>query len=220
MAQTIDVNNAEKKVFRLAAFEDGIWEIYLGVFFTLMSFYPVTRELLGPALNAVLVLGLLILCAAVTVIARKHIVLPRSGLVKFGSQAKRKIKVANIITWGLVVATLVLLILSANSLIREPTWKQLPSWFSEFDIDLIFALVTIGFFSLIAYSTGVTRFYLHGVLLGVGNFATTVLRAYNKIQFGWPIALAGLVIAVIGASVLAKFLQEYPLPTEEVSDGR
>jgi len=220
MAQTIDVNNAEKKVFRLAAFEDGIWEIYLGVFFTLMSFYEWTRALLGPALNAVLVLGLLLLCAAVTVIAKKRITLPRIGFVKFNTGSKKKIKTVNLITLGLVLATLVLLILSAKSLINELTWEHFPQWFSEFDIDLIFALVIIGLFSLIAYSTGVTRFYLHGVLLGAGNFATTVLRTYNKIQFGWPIALAGLVIAVIGVSVLAKFLQEYPLPTEEASDGR
>lgn len=108
MTQTLDMNDAEKQVFRLAAFEDGIWEIYLGLFFTMMSFFPVTRELLGPALNAVLILGVTILLAATALIAKKRIILPRTGLVKFGPKTKKKVKAANIITLGLVFATSVL----------------------------------------------------------------------------------------------------------------
>jgi len=220
MAQTLDIKNAEKQVLRLATFEDGLWEIYLGLFFILMSFYSVTREILGPLLNAAFILGMLLLLVGFVWIAKKRITQPRIGLVKLGTQAKKKIKTANIVTWALVLATFTLLILSANSLIREPTWEQLPQWLSDFDIDLIFALITIGIFSLIGYYTGIARFYLHGVLLGAGNFATTVLLFYNDVQFGWPIALAGLIIALIGASVLMKFLQERPLPSEEIPDGR
>lgn len=219
MTQTLDLKNAEKQVFRLAAFEDGIWEIYLGLSFFLMSFYDLTRALLGPVLNAVLILGFLLLLAALGWIVKKRITQPRIGLVKFDSRAKRKIKAANIIILGLVLATIVLLILSANSLIQEPTWQIFPQWVSDFDIDLVVALVTIAFFSLIATYTGVARFYLHGVLLGVGNFAATVLKVYNDIQLGWPIALAGLIVAAIGAFVLTKFLQEHPLPAEELIDG-
>ena len=153
-------------------------------------------------------------------IAKKRIIQPRIGLVKFGTQTKKKMKAANIITLALVLATFTLLVLSANALLTEPTWERLPQWFSDFDVDLIFALVTIALFCLIAYFTGVARFYLHGVLLGVGNFSATVLKAYNDVQFGWPIALAGLIIAVIGVSVLIKFLQEHSLPAEEAPDGR
>lgn len=220
MTHTLDVKNAEKKIIRLAAFDDGIWEIYLGLFFTLMSFYARTRALLGPAVNAILFLGLSLLLAAVAAITKKRITQPRIGLVKFNTRSKKKIKTANLITLGLVLATLVLLILSAKSLINEPTWEHLPQWFSVFDVDLVFALVIIGFFGLIAYTTGVARFYLHGVLLGAGNFAATVLLVYNDLQFGWPLALAGLVIAVIGVSVLVRFLQEHPLPDEVNPNGR
>ena len=61
MNQTLDIQNAEKQVLRLASLEDGIWEIYLGLFFILMSFYSITREILGPLLNAVFVIGMLLL---------------------------------------------------------------------------------------------------------------------------------------------------------------
>jgi len=220
MDQTLDMKNTEKQVLRLATFEDGIWEIYLGSFFILMSFYSVTREILDPALNAVLILGLSLLFVGIVWIAKKRITLPRTGLVKFGSQTKKKIRAANILTWGLVIVSFALMVLGANAYIREPTWEQLPQWVSDFDVDLIFTLVIIGFFSLIAYTTSVTRFYLHGVLIGVGNFVTTVLLVYNDVKFGWPIALAGLIIAAIGISVLIKFLQTYPLPNEEAADAQ
>ena len=220
MNQTLDIQNAEKQVFRLATFEDGIWEIYLGLFFILMSFYSITREILGPLLNAIFVLGMSLLLVGLVWIAKKRITQPRIGLVKFGRSAKKKIKAAHIITWTLVLATFTLLILIANSLIREPTWEQLPQWFSDFDVDMIFALITIGFFCLIGYYTGVARFYFYGVLLGVGNFATTVLLVYHDVQFGWPVALAGLIITLMGASVLMKFLQAHPRTSEEVANGR
>ena len=216
MTQIFDMKNAEKQVLRLATFEDGIWEIYLGIFFTLMSFYDLTRELLGPVLNGMLFLGLLLLLAFLAVIAKKRISQPRTGLVKFGPGIKKKIKAANLITIGLVLATFALMILGTYSLLNEPTWERLPQWFSDFDVDLIFALIIVGIFCLIAYSTGIARFYLHGLLLGIGNFATTVLKSYYDVQFGWPLALAGLSVAGIGILALFKFTREYPLPAEEV----
>lgn len=220
MNQTLDIKNAEKQVLRLASLEDGIWEIYLGSFFIVMSFYSITRQMLGPLLNAIFILGMLLLLVGLAWIAKKRITQPRIGTVKLGTQSKKKIKAAHFITWALVLATIALVILSANAIIREPTWERLPQWFSDFDVDLIFALITITIFCLIGYFTGVARFYLYGVLLGVGNFATTVLLVYQDLLFGWPIALAGLSIALMGAVVLLKFLQTHPLPSQEVANGR
>jgi len=216
MTQSLDIKNAEKQAFRLATFEDGIWEIYLGSFFFLMSFYNLTRELLGPALNGVLILGLLLLMAVLGLIAKKYVTQPRAGLVKFSARTKKQIKFANIFTIGLVLVTFALMILGAYSVFTEPSWESLPQWFSDFDVDLIFALIIVGVFSLIGYYTGIARFYLHGVLLGAGNFFTTVLLVYDAVQFGWPLALAGLIIAIIGVVVLAKFLQDHPIPDVEV----
>ena len=220
MNQTLDIKNAEKQVLRLTSLEDGIWEIYLGSFFIVMSFYSITRQILGPLLNAIFILGMLLLLVGLAWIAKNRITQPRIGTVKLGTQSKKKIKAAHFITWALVLATFALVILSANAIIREPTWEQLPQWFSDFDVDLIFALITIAIFCLIGYFTGVARFYLYGVLLGVGNFATTVLLVYQDLLFGWPIALAGLTIALMGAAVLLKFLQTHPQPSQEVANGR
>jgi hypothetical protein len=217
--QTVNMKDAEKQVFRLATFEDGLWEIYLGLFFTLMSLYEITRELLGPALNAIFVLGVTLLLVGTAWLIKKRYTQPRAGLVKFGSRTRQKIRIANLFTWGLVLATFALLILGANSLLSEPTWERLPQWFSDFGVDLLFALLIAAFFSLIAYTTGARRFYFYGLLLGVSNFMTTVLSVYNEVKFGWPVALAGLIITAVGVSVLIRFLQDYSVSSEETVDG-
>jgi len=219
MSQTADIKTAEKEVFRLATLDDGIWEIYLGLFFALMSFYPITRSILGPIWNLILVLGVVLILAGLAWIIKRHLTNPRTGVVKFGSETLKRVKRAHILTWGLVLVTFSVLILSANRLLNEPTWEKLPQWFTDFDIDLVFALVTFTFFAVIAYTVGLPRFYLHGVLLGFGNFVGTVLLVSNDVKFQWPIALAGCIIAVIGVSALIQFLQSYALPAKEVRNN-
>ena len=123
-----------------------------------MSFYSLTRELLGPALNGVLFLGLPLLLAVVAIMAKRRITQPRLGLVKFGSGTKKKLKTANLITIGLVLATIALMILGANSLLNEPTWDRLPQWFSDYDIDLLFVLIIVVIFCFVAFYTDIVRF--------------------------------------------------------------
>jgi hypothetical protein len=219
MSHTKDMKNAEKRVFRLATLDDGLWEVYLGLFFALMSLYPITRSILGPVWNAGLVLGVLLLLVGLVWVVKRQLIIPRTGFVKFGQMTKKAISRAHILTWGLVLMTLIVWILSANRLLNEPTWDKLPKWFTDFDVDLVFALVIVATFALIAYTVSLPRFYLHGLLLGVGNFSGTVLQVYNDVKFQWPIALAGSIIAVIGIIALIRFLQTYPQPKMEASNA-
>ena len=114
MTQTVEIKDAEKQIYRLAVFEDGIWEIFLGVFFTLMSFYSLTRELLGPILNSILFLGAIIVLSMGAVIAKYHIILPRSGRVSFSTRTKKKRKTAVLILIGIFFATIILMILGGK----------------------------------------------------------------------------------------------------------
>jgi hypothetical protein len=219
MSQTLHPKDAEKQVFRLATLDDGIWEIYLGLFFTLMSLYPLTRKLLGPAWNIVLVTGVLLALVGFVWLLKRSLTLPRTGVVKFNQGTKSKIRIANIITWVLVLGTFAVMILSANRILNEPTWKKLPKWFTDFDVDLVFALLIFACFAVIASAMSLPRFYLHGLLLGISNFAATVLLVYNDVKFQWPVAIAGSIIAIIGAFELVRFLQKYPVPEMETVNG-
>lgn len=214
MAKTFNLQEAEKHVFRQAIFEDGIWEIFLGSTFFLMSFYALTREFLGPVINAILILGVIFALVGLAWLTKKYLVLPRVGMVKFGKRTVRKIKTANLITWGLVILTFALMIVGSKTILQEPVWQKLPQWVSDFDVDLVFALIIIAFFGAIAYSMGVPRFYVHGTLIGVANFISAVMQVYYGSLFQWPVALAGFLIMAVGIYILSIFLKEHPIPKE------
>ena len=91
---------------------------------------------------------------------------------------------------------------------------KLPGWVSDLDVDIVFALVITGFFCGIGYFTGVKRFYLHGVLLGAGNLASTILMVYRGDNFLWPVALTGGIIALCGMLALIIFLRDHPQQLE------
>ena len=217
MSQTKSISNIENKVFRVATFEDGIWEIYLGLFFAMMSVFSVTRNLLGPAVNALVVISISIALVGVVWLIKKNQILPRTGSVKFGAGIKKKLKIAHIITWLLVILTLTLAILASKNLLNEPTWNKLPQWVTDFDIDLVFALIFFAIFSIVAYQMELPRFYLYGFLIAVGNFSSTVMLVYGGKLFQWPLAVAGGIIIVIGIVVLIRFMKKHPIPEEEIN---
>jgi len=214
MTKTNSLGNAERHVLRLSSLADGLWEIYLGLVFTLLSINPITRDRLGPELNAVLILGIIFALAGVIWLIKKNITDPRIGVVRFSNTIKRKITRVNAITIGLVLTTFILLILFSSGMIIEPVWNKLPGWVTDLDVDIAFALIITGFFCGIGYFTGVKRFFLHGVLLGAGNLASTILMVYRGENFLWPIALVGGIITICGMVVLIMFLRDRPQQLE------
>ena len=216
MSQPISIKNAKTRAFKLATFEDGIWEIYLGTFFTLLSLYSISRKLLGPVINAILFLGVILTLVSIAWLAKKRVIQPRVGFVKFAPGTKRVIRTANLITWGLVIFTFILMILGSNQLIKGSTWGNLPEWAADFGIDLLFALIILGIFSLIAYVIGAPRFYGYGLLLGGGNYTSAVLMVNRQASFQWPTALAGLIITASGVYIFKKFIRSYPVERESV----
>ena len=106
------------------------------------------------------------------------------------------------------------MIMGSKTILQEPVWQKLPQWVSDFDVDLVFALIIIAFFGAIAYSMDVPRFYVHGTLIGVANFISAVLQVYYWVLYQWPMALAGFWIMAAGIYILLKFLKEYPIPKE------
>jgi len=181
----------------------------------LMSIYPLTRSLFGPAWNGILVFAGIAFLVAAGWLLKKYVVQPRSGMIKFGARTKQRIKKAQILTWGLVLATFTTWLLGSKKIFREPTWEKLPQWVSDFDIDLIFALIIVACFSLAASAIGVRRLHLYGILFGVGSFISTVLLVSYDIKFQYVLFAAGLIVVTIGILLWSRFLQDHPLPIKE-----
>jgi hypothetical protein len=208
------LKEAERKAFRLAMFQDGWWDIYLGCCLIMMSFYSVLRSVLGPALNLLLLACVLVILLIGVYAAKKTITVPRVGLVRFGPTQKAKIKKLQAITLILVLATFVFLILVVTQTITEPAWGAAPNWIWDFDVDILFTVIIIGFFGLIAYALGIPRLHLYGWLLGLGMLASTILDVYAGFTFHFPQAISGGIILLIGVALFIRFLHDYPMPTE------
>jgi len=216
MSSQLNLKDAERQVLRLATFQDGLWDLFLGAYLLLMSLYPVTRSLLGPALNLVLALLVSLVMVYIVWWAKRRFILPRTGLVRFSPSAKKRIRSLRGLTWVLVILTFAILVLGRLGLFVEPTWQGLPAWASEFDIDAMFALAVVALFALAAHNFGTPRLYLYGWLLGLSMLASAVILVYQGAQFQYPFAIAGVIVLGTGGFVLSRFLRQYPIPTEEV----
>lgn len=215
MPDGIDVREAKKRTVRLLTFQDGLWDILLGMTFLLLSAYPITRELLGPAWNLAvfsLAMGTLLLAAAA---ARSVLSIPRRGVAKPRPSTTRVITVVFRITLVLALATLVLWTLLATSALPGPPWGMAPTWLHALDVDILVVGLFVLVFSVLARRSGVGRLYLYGWLLGLGNLALTVLDHSAGYTFHFPLAIAAGIIVIVGIGVLLRFLREFPIPKPE-----
>jgi hypothetical protein len=181
-----------------------------------LGVYPLTRNLLGPGLNILLFLGILLLLIVVLIAIKKRLTPARTGFVKFGEAGKKRLRYALIVNAVLILLTTVTWIMNARGIaIQEPVWNNLPEWVSVFDVDILFTLVILAIFCTVAYALDVPRYYLYGVLVSGGNLSSTVMMIYHSAKINWPLMVSGLIILAVGIWVLARFMKDYPIQTME-----
>ena len=215
MNATPNLSEAHKRTVRLLSYEDGLWDLLLGVVFLLLAIYPLTRARLGPAWNLALFVGLLLLATAIFTALRRRISTPRLGYVRARVTPEKKLILAVTIalvglTAGLVILTLV-----------NPAWLGGPApavaldnvWSYQVEILVLLALIVL--FSAMGYRFGVPRLYLYGWLLGGANLASVILYRGAPEGFNWPLATAAGIVMLIGAALLVRMLRKYPVRDTE-----
>jgi len=215
MSTSPSLPNVQKRILQLVNYEDGLWDLLLGIIFMELAVYPITRARLGPAWNLALFVGVMLLCVAGYFILRWQVSMPRIGYVRSRRSPARKLILAITIvlvalTFGLVILTLV-----------SPGWLPNrapgagPDWLREYLIDTIVMLCMVGLFSLMGYFFGVSRLYLYGWLLGGGNLAAQMIYQGAPEGFNVPLGLAASVILLIGLGLLVRFLRKYPVQIQD-----
>ena len=214
MYEITDFRQIQRRIAQLTSFEDGFWDLLLGIIILLLSIYPVTRELLGPEWNlavflillAMLVMGQLVLRYFVSGSRIGHVVPRRSG--------KRLLVL--ILTIGAVLITFGLLMLTFLGPGAEST-SSLPVETSAgrgYMVELITLFILGGLFSVMGYLFRVTRLYFYGWMLGLAYLAS-VYMVHNA---GWtfliPLAIGAGIILLIGFVLLIRFLRKYPVRVE------
>lgn len=215
MSKQMSLREAEYNIFKLVQFRDGWWDILLGGEFTYLSFYALLRLRLGPLGNFLLFIGVLAVLITIYLAVRKLLVVPRIGRVKFGIRQNRQMRKMLAAISFLVLLSAAIGILLTTGVVTEPVWTNAPPWVSNYDVDMFFTVLIIGFFSVMAYVLNIARLHLYGWLLGLGNLASTILEHETGAVFHWPMFIAGMTMIIIGAVMFARFLRDYPEPVWE-----
>jgi hypothetical protein len=216
MSQLFTSKNAERKIFLLAIFQDGIWDMQIGGAIMLFSFYPVTRRLLGPGWNLVLIFGLLAILLIFGATLKRNVSKPRMGLVKYGQKQKSKLLTMRLIIFGIFLVSTALAISLIMQVFQGPNWgAKAPEWLQMLDMDIVFGLFAVAIFSLVSGVFRMWRPFIYGLLLGSGLVGSGALSVYGGPEFKYPFAIAGGIILVIGLGIFLRFVRTYQIPVEE-----
>ena len=215
MSQPYNLSQIQRRTFRMISFEDGLFDLLLGITFMFLAIYPVTRELLGPIWNMVLFLSLLALAIVAQLLVRHLVSEPRIGYVRL--RKTLTLRFLLIITVVMVVITFGLVLLTLLSPGLEPT-SSIPAEAPgerSYMVEFITLLFMGGLFSAMGYLFGVRRLYFYGWMVGLAY----LVSVYMEHNAGWilliPMAFAAGVILVTGLVLFLRFVHKYPLPAEE-----
>ncbi|MHA2051766.1 MAG: hypothetical protein ACW986_19305 [Promethearchaeota archaeon] len=218
MSENIDLEKLEKKSWR-STFQDGLWDIYLGLIFMGFGIYTI-GQLFGSfnALNAILIIAIWDFSAFFFFfIGKKRITQPRMGFVKFGKKRKKKKMKLTIFLFFMVGINVLFLFLPL----------------SGFDLTLspliFFLLIGLVFITLplcvVAYFLEFDRLYLMAFMGGLGLSISELLRPIVDVPLHLLLTYCpiGGIIVVWGTVFLIRFIKKYPLPKgeqlQEVTDG-
>ncbi len=199
MRKDNELQTIQRKVY-LTFFEDGVWDIFLGLFVLGWGLSILTE---GTSLPAIL---FIVLYSAVWGI-KKWLTYPRAGYVKFSSSSRGMIK-------GRFIGILTLVLLLG--VVMALLWGigARPRWLVEYS-PLVFNGMLAAVVCLAAYWARVNRFYLYAALVFLG----APLRVWLGVKWELGFFGAGGIIALIGLAFLIGFLRKYPKVAQEDQDA-
>jgi hypothetical protein len=210
-----NLREIEKKAYR-STFQDGIWDIFLGLLLLNLAFGALLANSgVSEGLNMTILTALVVLILFAFMTGKKRITVPRMGFVKFGPKRKRKIWKSRLILLSSVLAGVVVflaaLVISYYPAGRPNIVFLLPAaWIAN----------SIIVFSLLAYYLDCTRLYAYGLLFALPVPCDIILKkllGVNLIII--TLAVSAAVMLLVGTVLLTRFLRDYPLPAQEVVNG-
>jgi len=214
MFASISAKELEKRAFR-STFQDGIWDIYLGMLLLLMGMSVALSRITSLPERT---LGALMLVITIFVMigffaGKKYITTPRMGVVKFSAERKKKVmKVRVVLSLSALMGLAIFLGIGRLTSLTG----TLPDWIAPLGL---FGITSIVVFSLGAWYLDYTRAYLYGWCYALAFPVGIFLQ--NSTIFGFLISYAvfSLVMIVPGIILLVRFVREHPVPGEGMTGG-
>ncbi len=214
MSQSIDLKELERRAFR-TNFQDGLWDIFLGLLLLQMSFGPVLGS--SSELSEIAILAFMLVYTTIVLgsfwYIKKTIVLPRLGVVKYGPARQKKRKKLSL-ALALSVLLGVLLFLGAITLYQTGAPQEISGPVLLAALATVFGATAVIVFSLMAYFMDFPRAYLYGWFYALGVISTFWLLEQG-VTFPWIALLLSGTMILIGLTLFVRFLHYHPLPPKE-----
>ena len=211
MNENIDLKKIEKKAWT-SYFQDGLWDILLGLILLNFGIAPLIEDITGItyllSYNVVLIVAFIIFYSG-----KKYITTPRLGKVKFSAERKTKQKKTTLVVALSVLFGLIVFAFAATDFLSFKTTIYFGA--------ILFGINAVIVFSVMAFFLDFNRLYVYGWFFALSIVIVEISRPYvsstfdNIIGFG----IFGGIILLIGIAYLIRFIQKYPLQTEETFHG-
>jgi hypothetical protein len=195
MVEDINLKEIQRKVY-LSFFQDGLWDIFLGLFILGWGLAILTEAVYLPG---VFFTGIYFMIWGI----KKWITYPRIGYARFSETSRRRITAKFVI-----LGTVVLLV----GVMMAVLWGigARPQWLADY-FPLVFNGMLAAIVCFVAYWARANRFYLYAVLIFLG----AVFHLWLGIPWEFGFIGAGSIIVLIGVGILIIFLRKYPKIVEE-----
>ncbi|UCH10545.1 MAG: hypothetical protein JSU61_01220 [Fidelibacterota bacterium] len=213
--QTIDLKALERRIWS-SSFEDGLWDLFIGTMALGFAIIPLINDVIHSdfwSSFAWLPVNLAVLLFLF--FGKRHITMPRVGLVRPTPQRRRKLSV---LAW---INVAVLSLCAVGGAVAAFGGGE-----TLFGIYPYFmGLLVLTIFSICAYMLSVQRFYIYGLLLvlapTVGEFLWSRRWPIVSVHHGFPVTfgVAASIIIITGVVLLIRFIQATPIPPVESPDA-
>lgn len=205
MSTSMDLKEIERRAY-LSYYGDGLLDIFVGLVIMSIPFHIVTDTVWMSGI----MIGILLPMWAV---GKRFITIPRMGLVKFGSaRTGSLVRMYAAVVVGLFITFMagIGVFLAAKDTI--PPWLDVTlGWLAENSL-LALGFVSLAILSFGAAMSGINRLYGYG-LLGLITLAAGHFLGGSGALFT---ALWGALVILCGLFLLARFIRQYPVASEEI----
>jgi len=199
MVSDISLKEIQRRVY-MTFFQDGLWDIFLGLFILGWGFTILTDAVYLPG---PLFVGLYFAVWGI----KKWLTYPRIGYARFSETSRQRIT-ARFVILGVVVLLVGVMVAVLWGISTRPQW--LADYFP-----LVFNGILAAIVCVVAYWARAKRFYLYAVLIFLG--AVFHMWLGSPWEFGF--IGAGGIIVLIGVGILVNFLRKYPKMVEEAHNN-
>ncbi len=214
MSGILDLKQIERKAYR-STYQDGVWDIYVGLIAAGLAIYVHRPESGYSAANLAWFVATFIVAQVFFWAAKRFITLPRMGQVRFGEIRQHKKKTLAIVLGIVVLIQTGVVGLTTFGWLNPNLGAKL---FGEVSLEHL-AVSALGSLFVgppmlfIAYINDFPRGYYSAILLA--------LAVFLMIYFNQPVyalIVAGLIL-VPGVVLFIRFLRQYPVPHGDESNG-